>query len=228
MSYQEFAPGSAALSPDNVKKLDSLVKGLTERPALQLEISGSIDPLNDRDGLQRANLDRQMRMKKWLTLRKSERATSTVDQVTLTPDERQSFVKKLYAEALASGTITPAVIAANTNLAVLAAKVPRRSREAQKGAMLLGNPPKATAAKPAVVLASTVKLTAPADPMEALLVALIPVREADLATLAAERAKTVQTYLLQTGKVEAARLFLTDDQTGGVRSDGSRAYLQFR
>ena len=64
--------------------------------------------------------------------------------------------------------------------------------------------------------------------MEALLVALIPVREADLATLAAERAKTVQTYLLQTGKVEAARLFLTDDQTGGVRSDGSRAYLQFR
>ena len=35
-------------------------------------------------------------------------------------------------------------------------------------------------------------------------------------------------YLLQTGKVEAARLFLTENQTGGVRSDGSRVYLQFR
>jgi hypothetical protein len=35
-------------------------------------------------------------------------------------------------------------------------------------------------------------------------------------------------YLLQTGKVEAARLFLAENQTGGVRSDGSRAYLEFR
>jgi hypothetical protein len=31
-----------------------------------------------------------------------------------------------------------------------------------------------------------------------------------------------------TGKVEVARLFLTENQTGGVRSDGSRVYLQFR
>lgn len=28
--------------------------------------------------------------------------------------------------------------------------------------------------------------------------------------------------------VEAARLFLAENQTGGVRSDGSRFYLQFR
>jgi len=51
--------------------------------------------------------------------------------------------------------------------------------------------------------------------------------ENDLATLAANRAKTVQDYLLQTGKVEAARLFLTAKGTA-LRSDGSRVYLQFR
>ena len=29
------------------------------------------------------------------------------------------------------------------------------------------------------------------------------------------------------GQVEDTRLFLTENQTGGVRSDGSRVYLQF-
>jgi len=42
------------------------------------------------------------------------------------------------------------------------------------------------------------------------------------------RAKAVQAYLLPTGKVEAARLFLREYQTAGLRSDGSRVYLQFR
>ena len=46
--------------------------------------------------------------------------------------------------------------------------------------------------------------------------------------LAASRAKAVQSYLAQTGKVEAARLFLKEDQTAGLRSDGSRVYLQFK
>jgi len=45
--------------------------------------------------------------------------------------------------------------------------------------------------------------------------------------LAAERAKAVQAYLLQSGKVEASRLFLKEDENG-LRSDGSRVYLQFR
>jgi hypothetical protein len=43
-----------------------------------------------------------------------------------------------------------------------------------------------------------------------------------------ERAKAVRAYVLSTGKVEASRLYLTENQTGGVRSDGSRVYLQFR
>ena len=64
--------------------------------------------------------------------------------------------------------------------------------------------------------------------MEAVLLATFPIGENDLETLAASRAKAVRAYLLQTGKVEAARLFLKEDQTAGLRSDGSRVYLQFR
>jgi hypothetical protein len=72
------------------------------------------------------------------------------------------------------------------------------------------------------------KLVPPPDPMEAALLTTFPVSQSDLEALAASRAKAVQAYLLQTGKVEAARLFLKEDQTAGLRSDGSRVYLQFR
>jgi hypothetical protein len=72
------------------------------------------------------------------------------------------------------------------------------------------------------------KLAPPADPKEVLLLASIPVTDNDLAALAADRARVVRAYLLAAGKVEASRLFLAENQTGSVRSDGSRAYLQFR
>jgi hypothetical protein len=64
--------------------------------------------------------------------------------------------------------------------------------------------------------------------MEAVLLATIPVGQNDLETLAANRARTVQAYILQSGKVEASRLFLKAGAAEGVRSDGSRVYLQFR
>jgi hypothetical protein len=56
LSYQEFAPGSAALASNETKKLDVLIKALTERPALNLEITGSIDPVKDIEPLKRQKL----------------------------------------------------------------------------------------------------------------------------------------------------------------------------
>ena len=64
--------------------------------------------------------------------------------------------------------------------------------------------------------------------MEALLLASIPVTDNDLEALASDRAKAVRAYILQTGKVEAARLFLAEYRSGGVKANGSRVYLQFR
>jgi hypothetical protein len=233
LSYQDFAPGSTDLSSDNTNKLDSLVKGLYARPALQLAIAGSVDPASDRDGLQRAALDKQRRTRQWQSLGTPERTTTTPDQIVLTPDERASLVKKLFVEAQAAGKITPALLAANTNLAAAVAQIGSRKVEHKKGATLLmqmadtSAPTSATNAAPAAVVAQS-KLAPPADPMEALLLATIPVSDDDLAALATDRAKAVRAYILQSGKVEDARLFLTANQTGGVRSDGSRVYLQFQ
>ena len=230
LSYQDFAPGSAVLSPADEQKLDTLAKGLYERPGLQLEIAGSIEPDADRAGLRRASLDRQIRTRQWMSLGKSERAATTPDQITPTPEERAAWVKKLYGEALDKGVINAAFIAANTNLAAIAAQIPSRSGRTEKSATLLMQRSLSTApnSSKAAGVSNQAKPAAPADSMEELLLAAIPVTDGDFEALASDRAKTVRAYLLQTGKVEAARLFLAENQTGGVRSDGSRAYLQFR
>jgi hypothetical protein len=226
LSYEDFAPGNAELTPADKQKLDTLVKGLYAHPAVNLEISGSDDLVADKDGLQRVSLEKQLHLRKWLSLRKSQQATLTPGQVTLTPEEHASLVKKLYAEAWADGQIRPAMLAANTNLVAAMAQIQSRSPKVQKDVTILMNsfhPASNVATAPAAS-----KLAPPADPVEVLLLASIPVTDNDFETLATERAQAVRTYILGTGKVEASRLFLTENQTGGVRSDGSRAYLQFR
>jgi hypothetical protein len=231
LSYQDFTPGSAILTPANEKKLDSLVKALYERPGLQLEIAGSIDPEADRDALRRANLDKQIRTRQWTSFRKSERAATTPDQLSLTPEERASWVKKLYSEAVGNGVINPAFIAANTNLAAIAAQIKPVFNEMVKDAtrLMQGSTGAAQSKSvPASTATASAKPVASGDPKEILLMATIPITDADFQALVAERAKAVRAYLLQTGKVDAERLFIAENKTGGVRSDGSRVYLQFQ
>jgi hypothetical protein len=228
LGWQDFAAGNADLSPVDRQKLDSLAKALYARPALQLEIAGSVDPDGDREGLQRAALDQEIREKVWTTLRKSERATNSVDQITIAPDERAHWVKKFYGKAEADNKITPQLIAANTNLAAYAAAVLPRRLAIEKGATKLMKSGQTAKEKSAAGAGYQTRLVPPPDPMEAILLTTFAVSDSDLETLAASRGKAVRAYLLQTGKVDATRLFLKEDQTAGLRSDGSRVYLQFR
>ncbi|HEV2436708.1 MAG TPA: DUF748 domain-containing protein [Verrucomicrobiae bacterium] len=231
LGYQDFAPGSAELTPADKQKLDTLVKALFARPGLNLEISGSIDPVADHDGLQRVFLEKQLRTRKWQSLRKSQQATTTPEQITLTPSERADLVKKLYNEAWAKGQITPAMLAANTNLVAAVAQIKSNTPRIEKAATILMKGttlPAPSGSKAAAAAPAPAKLPPIADPKEAVLVASIPVTDNDFEALVSERARAVRAYILATGKVDAKRLFLAENQTGGVRSDGSRAYLQFR
>jgi hypothetical protein len=229
LSYEDFVPGNADVSDTSKKKLDTIDKALYERPALRLQLSGSIDPVNDRDALQRAALERELQMRQWNSLSKSKQETISPNEIVLTPQERAHLIKKLYNEALADGKISPAVLAANTNLAAIAAQI--KSSKARKQAELLvqesqsSQSPhkKSNAPVPAPSLS---KLSPLADPKEALLVAIMPISDNDLETLAINRAKAVRAYILESGKVEADRLFLEQSQTGGLRQDGSRVYLE--
>jgi hypothetical protein len=174
--------------------------------------------------LQRAALDQQIRTRLWQKFRKAEQATNSVDAIVLTPEVRTKWVKKLYAEAVADGKITPQLLAANTNLVAYAAQVLPRKNFFEKGATQLqsGNN---SQPKSAAEAGYQTELVPSPDPTEAVLLATFPVTDGDLEMLAASRAQAVQAYLLASGKVTAARLFL---KQGQLRHDGSRVYLQLR
>ncbi len=222
LGWQEFVPGNAELTAADTKKLDALVKALQARPGLKFEVSGSIDPAKDREGLERAALDREIREREWAKLRSSEQATNSVDQLVLTPADRADYVATLYAEATTAGKITPELMAANTNLAAYAAEIQARHPAIEKGAsqLMAQSSSSATRTEP-------MQQSGQPDPMEAILLATFPVSEADLQALAGRRAQAVQAYLLQQGHVEAGRVFVTAAGAANLRRDGSRAYLQF-
>jgi hypothetical protein len=226
LSYQDFAPGSTELSAEDRQKLDQLGKALFERPGLQLEISGSVAPDADREGLQRAALDHEIRTRIWQKLRDSERATNSVDQIALTPEVRADWISTIYADALNDGRITPELIAANTNLAYYIAKsLPPQTEIHKNGALLVVN---ATSQKPDTnTPVYRTNLVPTPSPMEAVLLVTYTIGPGDLETLAFNRAEAVQFYLSRTTKIEATRLFLTT-KGATLRTDGSRAYLQFR
>ena len=54
MSNVEFDYGRAFITADSEKRLDSLSKALIDRPSLNLEIEGRVDPEQDREGLKKA------------------------------------------------------------------------------------------------------------------------------------------------------------------------------
>jgi hypothetical protein len=51
LQHLTFEPGSTAIAPTELKKIDALMKGLEERPGLRLEITGTADPTRDRQAM---------------------------------------------------------------------------------------------------------------------------------------------------------------------------------
>lgn len=233
LSFVEFAPGSVALSDAARGKLDALAKGLYERPALQLEIQGSVNPDADRAGLRRARLDQQLRVKKWMALPQSQRSTLKPEQIGLSAEEHATWLQTVYRLALAKGEVKLIQVTAETNDVAAPAIQPSAPAKpvVGKGASEL-LPPRKSAAAAAPTAGATPGMSeraaqTPAE-MEQVLLAAIEITDAELQTLAADRAKSVRDYILQTGKAEAERIFLSENSTSGTTAKDSRVLLQLK
>ena len=64
MSYVEFDYGIARVNGENLKKIDNLVKALSDRPSLQIEITGYVDKEKDYEGLKNYILNQQIKTQK--------------------------------------------------------------------------------------------------------------------------------------------------------------------
>ena len=61
LQHLTFEPGSTAIAPSELKKIDVLMKGLEERPGLRLEITGTADPTRDRQAMALQKLQELLR-----------------------------------------------------------------------------------------------------------------------------------------------------------------------
>ncbi|WP_175903085.1 DUF748 domain-containing protein [Burkholderia seminalis] len=64
LGYVEFAPGSYELTDAQQKKLDTVVKMLTEKASIRLDLIGRVDPAQDTPGLRDAYVERLVRQQK--------------------------------------------------------------------------------------------------------------------------------------------------------------------
>jgi hypothetical protein len=72
------------------------------------------------------------------------------------------------------------------------------------------------------------ELKLPPQDLENQVLETIEISDADFALLAAARARQVKEFILQTGKVEANRLFLAENSSDDKTAKGSRVYLHLR
>ncbi len=205
--YQEFDAGMSELQATAKEKLDTLSKALYERPGLEVEIEGHIDPTADPAVLRKHKLEQQLRVTKWNSLRKSEQSIVSSERVVVSPDERPRFLTDLYRKFAVQDQ-------PNRDRSRPAIKLATASAKVEKGAALL-----ILQAKPEE---QKEQLTA----MESELLESMVVDASDLQTLAGERARQVQMYLLEAGKVEPERVYLTRATEPAASNKGSRVYLQ--
>ena len=104
MSAIEFRPGTAFVTDASVAALAKVAEALTDRPALQMTITGSADPQAERADWQREAIEAQLRtMARNDALRAGTPASaaaslSTTAPVALPPPTRSALLKTLYKQ----------------------------------------------------------------------------------------------------------------------------------
>ncbi|MDE2287476.1 MAG: DUF748 domain-containing protein [Burkholderiales bacterium] len=98
LGFVAFAPGSSTLDAASIKKLETLVKALNDRPALQLDIIGRVDPDKDTEGLREAKVMRLVRAQKREALI-AEGANPDTGPITVAPNEYNKYLELAYKAA---------------------------------------------------------------------------------------------------------------------------------
>lgn len=97
LSYIEFEPGSAELTADIRKKLDTLGYALHQRPALKIDVMGRVDPALDDAGLRQELLNRKIRsLKRKDVIAKQGQADA--EDLKLSDAERTNYLAKVYSD----------------------------------------------------------------------------------------------------------------------------------
>jgi hypothetical protein len=246
LAFQEFAPGSSELGQESIQKLNVISKALTERPDLRLDVAGAFGTVADTPALRGRVLEKGLRTALWDEQRKAARPGTIVpppEQVTLTPEDTERLIGVFYRVAFvpeeentgASAKKSEGASGDTKEKKHLWTPVVRMFRRV--GAPFSAAPsPKAPPPKPYTT--TTTSTAAPGSPgavgagqpdaappgptldeMRAKLLGAIIIDENALRELAGERARSVRTYLIDAGQIDASRISLVGETNKGPRVD---------
>jgi hypothetical protein len=238
LGYQQFSPGSASLLPDEIKKLDTMIKALTNRPGLSVDIEGGYDPATDTQALKRTALSERVRAMVWENRRAIDPSIASPEQISPAPDENDAVIRKLYAAKvardLAQAAPAPVPVVTETPQPERRRSLYRRVADFFTSKPASSGETSAVAEKKEVSASGAgTQAAVPAGPtlaeMTERLVETMEVTDDNLSALAAARAQAVRDRLALVGKIAPERLFLTKSGAAGAKPDkGSRVSLALR
>ena len=94
-----FEAGKAVLGPEAQKRLEVLKKALNDRPKIKVELTGRFDPEADSKALLEKQFELAIKKEKFNDMSKKERAGLSVEEVSITPEERPKYLWKAYKHA---------------------------------------------------------------------------------------------------------------------------------
>lgn len=240
LAFQEFVPGSSELQAAEIKKLETMVKALTNRPGLSVALEGGYDGPADAHALRQQKLAALVRSRIWEEQHALNPNIAPPGELEISPEAHAAMVKKFFDEKFPPGTELGAVPAqAPETVAGPGGREKgfiRRVVDVITFGVFADNndtpkPAKpatpAKAAMPAANAAATVQAGVPLEEMTARLAETMPVDDNDLRALAAVRAQRVRDYFLNEGKVAADRLFLTQPKEA-KENKGPRVFLSLQ
>jgi uncharacterized protein involved in outer membrane biogenesis len=99
LSHVDFEPGLAEISVENQAKLDNLAKALFERPGLNLEILGQVDPEGDTAGLRKIHFEQQLKAAKLKAMMAGGKQAVPLEQITIDAEEKEPMIRQAYEAA---------------------------------------------------------------------------------------------------------------------------------
>lgn len=245
LGYQDFAPGSAALTPGELPKLVTLTKALGARPALSLGIEGGFDTTADAYALKRTKLVTEVRQAIWEEKHAKTPNIPPPALLEIKPEEQAAMVKKLFDRKFPPGTQFGTPLPPPPAIEPPPPRPPEGIVKRVIDFVTLRRQREETEFKKAQQKVQTDYLQQlkevaaaglPQDEMEGRLAEAETITSDELRALADARAQTVRGYLIDEGKIAAERLFLTqpvapaegETNAAATTGKGPRVFLQLQ
>ena len=237
MQFVEFAPGRADLSESQTNKLMKLSIALTNRPALDVEISATFDPVADTDALGRQKVMEKMKLLHLQQLTARGKPAPPLEQLKLEDGDYDDLLRAAYKTAF---NTTPEIALREALAAVLATNSPADAQaleaaqaekaESRKGASQLMRESKSLAqlaaqisqkgGNPGAAKPKTERELI-RNELQTRLATTVPVSGDELKTLMRQRIEVVQRFLLEKGQIAGERLLVTQRSPEDSASKGA-------